>query len=207
MPPVPESDVDFLLDTLASTLERPLVRDDVLGTYAGLRPLLDGGEDAHTADLSRRHAVRTGPDGLISVVGGKLTTYRRMAQDGVDAAVARAGLVAGPCRTTALPLVGAGSRAALAAVAAPPRLVDRHGLEAPAVMALAGGDPDLLEPLVPGGDVLRVEVLHALRSEGALEADDILDRRTRIGLIPRDRARAQAAVQALITAETVPVTT
>lgn len=207
VPPVPESDVDFLLDTLASTLERPLVREDVLGTYAGLRPLLDGGEDAHTADLSRRHAVRTGPDGLISVVGGKLTTYRRMAQDGVDAAVARAGLVAGPCRTTALPLVGAGTRGALAAVDAPPRLVDRHGLDAPAVVALAGGDPELLEPLVPGGDVLRVEVLHALRSEGALEADDILDRRTRIGLIPRDRALALATVHDLIAAEPAPVMT
>jgi glycerol-3-phosphate dehydrogenase len=141
-----------------------------------------------------------GDGGLVSIVGGKLTTYRKMAQDAVDAAVAAGGLAAtaGPCRTRDLPLVGAASRDALAAIPAPARLVDRHGTEAPAVLALAEGDPALLAPVAPGLDVLGVEVLHAARAEGALDADDVLDRRTRIGLVPADRQRARPAVQALL---------
>ncbi|MCW3003570.1 MAG: glycerol-3-phosphate dehydrogenase [Conexibacter sp.] len=201
VPVPPEDDIDFLLRTLSATLEVPLTRADVLGTYAGLRPLIDTTDTStRTSDLSRRHAVIRGDGGLVSVVGGKLTTYRRMAQDAVDAAVEAGGLTgrAGPCRTRDLPLVGAASRQALAAVPAPRRLVDRHGTEAPAVMALAGGDPALLAPVAPGLDVLGVEVLHALRAEGALDAGDVLDRRTRIGLVPADRERARPAVEALI---------
>jgi glycerol-3-phosphate dehydrogenase len=205
VPVAPEKDIDFLLTTLSATLEVPLTRADVLGTYAGLRPLVDGdgGPSTRTSDLSRRHAVIRGGGGLVSVVGGKLTTYRRMAQDAVDAAIDAGGLTgrARPCRTRDLPLVGAASRQALASVPAPRRLVDRHGTEAPAVVALAGGDPALLAPLAPGLDVLGVEVLHALRSEGALDAGDVLDRRTRIGLVPADRERAQPAVAALIAAD------
>jgi glycerol-3-phosphate dehydrogenase len=198
VPVAPEDDIGFLLRTLSATLEVPLTRDDVLGTYAGLRPLVDG--DGKTSDLSRRHAVIRGEGGLVSVVGGKLTTYRRMAQDAVDAAIAAGGLSAqaGPCRTRDLPLVGAASRQALAAIPAPRRLVERHGTQAPSVVALAGGDPALLAPLAPGLDVLGVEALHALRAEGALDADDILDRRTRIGLVPADRERARPAVEALV---------
>jgi glycerol-3-phosphate dehydrogenase len=191
VPQAPAADVDFLLDTLNAALATPLTRADVLGTYAGLRPLVEGDATA-TADLSRRHAVVRAPDGLISVVGGKLTTYRRMAQDAVDR------VTDVPCRTRDLPLIGAAPRDRLAAIAAPPRLVDRHGTEAPAVLALAGGDPALLAPLVPGRDVLAVEVLHAVRAEGALDADDVLDRRTRIGLVPAERQRARPAVQALL---------
>jgi glycerol-3-phosphate dehydrogenase len=202
VPVAPEEDIDFLLSTLSATLEVPLTRADVLGTYAGLRPLLDDRDDGptRTSDLSRRHAVIRAPSGVLSVVGGKLTTYRRMAEDAVDAAVRAAGLSdrAAPCRTRELPLVGAASRQALAAIPAPGRLVDRHGTEAPAVVALAGGDPALLAPVAPGLDVLGVEVLHALRMEAALDADDVLDRRTRIGLVPRDRERARPAIEALI---------
>ncbi len=201
VPQAPQADIDFLLTTLSDALAVPLTDDDVVGTYAGLRPLVDRDDVAgKTADLSRRHAVIRSGGGLVSIVGGKLTTYRRMAQDAVDAAIEAGGLAdtAGPCRTRDLPLVGAAARDALAAVAAPSRLVDRHGTEAPAVVALAAGDPQLLAPVAPGLDVLGVEVLHAVRAEGALDADDILDRRTRIGLVPADRARAQPVVQALV---------
>jgi glycerol-3-phosphate dehydrogenase len=198
VPEAPEQDVDFLLQTMSEALEVPLTRADVAGTYAGLRPLVAGDADAKSADLSRRHAVVRGEGGLVSVVGGKLTTYRRVAEDAVDAAIAAAGLHAGPCRTRDLPLIGAASRGALAAIPAPSRLIDRHGTEAPAVLALAGGDPALLAPVLPGLDVLGVEVLHAARAEGALDADDVLDRRTRIGLIEADRQRARPAVQALL---------
>src|SRR4051794_950722 len=115
VPVAPESDIMFLLQTLSATLQTPLTRDDVLGTYAGLRPLVEG-DGEKTADLSRRHAVIRGDGGLVSVVGGKLTTYRRMAEDAVDAAVQAGGLgaKAGPCRTRDVPLVGAAGRDALA---------------------------------------------------------------------------------------------
>jgi glycerol-3-phosphate dehydrogenase len=198
VPEAPEHDIAFLLDVISGALERPLSLDDVVGTFAGLRPLVDDRASRRSADVSRRHVVRTRPGGLVTVVGGKLTTYRRMAEDAVDAAVAAGGLAAAPSRTADLPLVGAAPRAALAAVPAPGRLVDRHGTEAPAVLALARGDRDLLTPVAPGLDVLRVEVLHALRAEGALDADDVLDRRTRIGLVPADRLRARPIVEHLV---------
>jgi glycerol-3-phosphate dehydrogenase len=199
IPTAPERDVDFLLDTLNATLARPLTRADVVGTYAGLRPLV-AGDDAKTADLSRKHAVIRSGGGLVSIVGGKLTTYRQMAQDAVDAAIDAGGLAAtaGPCRTKDLALVGAAPRDALAAIAAPRRLVDRHGTLAPDVLALAQGDPDLLKPLMPGLDVLAVEVLYAAAYEGALDAGDVLDRRTRVGLVQHDRDQARPAVEALL---------
>ena len=203
VPEAPDADIEFLLNTLSTTLQTPVTRADVVGTYAGLRPLVEGDVTAKSADLSRRHLVVRGEGGLVSVVGGKLTTYRKVAQDAIDAAVQAGGLsgAAGPCRTRDLPLVGAARRDALAAVAAPARLVDRHGTEAPAVLALADGDPELLAPVLPGLDVLRVEVLHAARAEGALDADDVLDRRTRIGLVSDNRVQARPVVEALLTGD------
>ncbi|MFE1947353.1 glycerol-3-phosphate dehydrogenase/oxidase [Streptomyces massasporeus] len=203
VPDVPETDIGFLLDVLGSVLDVPVRRGDVVGAFAGLRPLLDTSGTAHggasrTADISRRHAVLTSPDGVVSVVGGKLTTYRRMAEDAVNAAVDARGLAAGPSPTAALPLVGAAAPRALAALRAPRRLVQRYGTEAPAVHALAGQDPRLAEPVVPGHPVTGAEVLWALRHEGALDEADLLDRRTRIGLVPADRAEALKAVRALM---------
>ena len=118
---------------LASTaFERRLTRDDVVGAYAGLRPLLDAG--GGTADLSRRHAVLTSDTGVVTIVDGKLTTYRRMAEDAVDADVSQQRLAARPCATRSLPLLGAADRARLESLDAPPRLVRRYGLEAPLVL-------------------------------------------------------------------------
>ena len=85
-----EVEIGFLLDVVAASFSRPLRRSDVVGAYAGLRPLLDTGDDDATSDLSRKHAVLTSPTGVVTIVGGKLTTYRRMAEDAVDAAVAHA---------------------------------------------------------------------------------------------------------------------
>ncbi|WP_031111127.1 glycerol-3-phosphate dehydrogenase/oxidase, partial [Streptomyces sp. NRRL S-146] len=204
VPDVPETDIGFLLDVLGSVLDVPVRRTDVVGAFAGLRPLLDtsgtarSGAASRTADISRRHAVLTSPDGVVSVVGGKLTTYRRMAEDAVNAAVDARGLAAGPSRTAALPLVGAAAPRTLAALRAPRRLVQRYGTEAPAVHALAGQDPRLADPVVPGHPVTGAEVLWALRHEGALDEADLLDRRTRIGLVPADRAEALEAVRALM---------
>jgi glycerol-3-phosphate dehydrogenase len=201
IPDVPtptEAEVDFLLDVIGTAVERPLTRADVVGTFAGLRPLLRARGD--TADLSRRHAVLTSRSGVVTVVGGKLTTYRRMAQDAVDAVVTAAGLRAGPCVTSTLPLVGATDRAALGALArveAPERLVALYGTEA----AFVARDPELLTPVAEGLACTAAELAFGVSHEGALDVDDLLDRRTRVGLVPQDRARAQeAAAQALASA-------
>jgi glycerol-3-phosphate dehydrogenase len=203
VPDVPEptlEEIGFLVETISGALQSPLEPEDVRGAYAGLRPLLEGapGAPRATADLSRRHAVLTGPDGVITVVGGKLTTYRRMAQDAVDAAVAAGGLDAAPCRTATLPLAGAAAPSELAAIDAPRRLVERYGAEAPRVVALAGGDPAQLAPLAEGLDACAAELRWALAHELALDAGDLLDRRTRIGLVPEDRARALPVAEALV---------
>ncbi|MDN3355182.1 glycerol-3-phosphate dehydrogenase/oxidase [Actinomadura sp. DC4] len=195
IPDVPEpseAEIGFLLDLLDSALDVPVRRTDVAGAYAGLRPLLDGAGGA-TADLSRRHAVLTAPNGVVTIVGGKLTTYRRMAQDAVDAVVEGRGLTAGRCRTSRLPLVGAGPVQELARLVAPAHLVRRYGAEAREVLALAAGDPALLEPVAPGSATIGAELAWAVRHEGALDEGDLLDRRTRVGLIPEDREAALPA--------------
>ena len=130
VPDVPEPtepEIGFLLDVVSAAFARQLHRDDVVGAFAGLRPLLDTA-DGTTADLSRRHAVLTSRTGVVTVVGGKLTTYRRMAEDAVDAAVAGSGLPAGPSRTRRVPLLGAAPREVLAAprAAAPAGTPLRH---------------------------------------------------------------------------------
>src|SRR6478735_1036400 len=105
--PQPTSDeISFLLDTVNTALEVALCPADVIGAYAGLRPLIDTGA-GRTADVSRNHAVVESPSGVISVGGGKLTEYRHMAQDVLDRAIEMRGLTAGECWTRNLPLVGA----------------------------------------------------------------------------------------------------
>lgn len=197
VPTVPESDVDFLLGIASSVLERELTRDDVLGAFAGLRPLLEA--DGATADLSRDHAVLTDQDtGVLTVVGGKLTTYRRMAEDAVDAVVRATGLAAGRSRTSTLPLFGAAGRAQLSTVDAPQRLVAKYGTEAPRVAALGEVDPELAKPVCEGTDVTAAEVVWAARHEGALDTDDVLHRRTRLGLVPAEAEAARPRVAELV---------
>ncbi|WP_106399255.1 glycerol-3-phosphate dehydrogenase/oxidase [Actinocorallia populi] len=195
VPAATEGDIGFLLDLLGIALDTTVRRSDVLGAFAGLRPLLNA--DGRTADISRRHAVLTSPEGVVTVVGGKLTTYRRMAQDAVDAL----GLDAGPSRTAGIPLVGApGATPPAAPVRVPLRLARRYGAEAPLMAALAGDDPALLEPVLPGRPFLAVEWAWALAHEGALDAADLVDRRTRIGLVAADREAALPAAKALVAA-------
>ncbi|NUS55188.1 MAG: glycerol-3-phosphate dehydrogenase, partial [Streptomycetaceae bacterium] len=138
------------------------------------------------------------------VVGGKLTTYRRMAEDAVDAAVAGRGLGAGPSPTASLPLVGAASPEVLDALEAPRHLVRRYGSEAPAVHALGVRDARLGEPVLPGHPVTGAELLWAVRHEGALDEADVLDRRTRIGVVPADREAALETVRSLVGESLVP---
>jgi glycerol-3-phosphate dehydrogenase len=193
-PRVEAAEETELLEHASRALETRLEPADVVGRYAGLRPLVAGAEGT-TADLSRRHALLEDPaTGALCVVGGKLTTYRRMAQDAVDAIAARPGVAAGPCRTRALPLLGAGP----APRGAPTRLVRRYGAEASRVLALAEGSPELLEPLAPGAGVCGAELRFALDHEGALTLDDLLERRTRLGLVPARRAAAEPAARAVL---------
>jgi len=194
LPRAEEPEIAFLLDTLSRGLERPLSRGDVIGSWAGVRPLLAGAEGS-TADLSRRHACVTGDDGMISLLGGKLTTYRRMAQDAVDLLTDR------PCRTPWLPLVGAGAVVgAVGGPGVPERLVRRYGSEAGDVAALGQGRPDLLAPVAPGVPVLGVELLWGVRAEGALTAADLLERRTRLSLVDAWHEAARPAADALLAA-------
>lgn len=194
IPDVPEptqTEVAFLLDTVNTALQTALTTTDVAGAYAGLRPLIDAGE-GRTSDLSRDHAVLESDNGLFSIVGGKLTEYRLMAEDVLDRALAARGLTVAPCRTRDLPLVGAPANTV---AGLPKSLVARFGSEAPEVIASARCDRPT-EPVAEGIDVTRAEFEFAVTHEGALDAGDILDRRTRIGLVSGDRDRsAQAAAE------------
>lgn len=189
-PTVTAEDERFLLETLSTGLDRPVTTDDVIGRYAGLRPLLGGGDGDASADISRRHALLD-RDGVLVIVGGKLTTYRRMAQDAVDRAVKLLGSDAA-CRTQTLPLVGATSRPGVGA----PRLSRRFGAEA-AEVAVAGP----AEPIATGVPALRSEVAWAVRAEGAVTAEDVLDRRLRLDLVPAWREAAQPYVQEVLARE------
>jgi len=195
------SEVSFLLDTVNTALGTALGPDDVTGAYAGLRPLIDTG-GGRTSDLSRDHAVLESGSGVFSVVGGKLTEYRHMAEDTLDRALAARAITARPCRTRNLPLVGAPANpvATLRTPAAlPGSLVARYGAESPNVIASARCERPT-EPVVDGIDVTRAEFEFAVTHEGALTVDDILDRRTRIGLVAADRERAVTAAQEFLAA-------
>ncbi|ORV99745.1 glycerol-3-phosphate dehydrogenase/oxidase [Mycobacterium kyorinense] len=203
IPDVPQpspDEIGFLLQTVNTALEITLDDSDVIGAYAGLRPLIDTGE-GRTADVSRDHAIVDSDSGVISVIGGKLTEYRRMAQDVLDHAVAQRGLTAGACRTHDLPLVGAltnpGSDVALT-TDLPESLIARYGAEAGNVVATARCERPT-DPVVDGIDVTRAEFEYAITHEGALGVGDILDRRTRIGLVAADRERVVGVAEEFLT--------
>jgi glycerol-3-phosphate dehydrogenase len=202
-------DVDYLLTAMNRSLRTPLSRSDVVGTWAGLRPLVKAAASGRTADLSRRHRVSPSASGVVTVTGGKLTTYREMAADAVDAAVAV--LAASPSsglggrrahrsRTAKLRLRGAEGYSTEAAI--DHRLADRYGGEARVVRAMVEADPSLGEPLVPGLPYVRAEAVYAARYEMATDLADVLARRARATLLGRDETAAAADdVAALVGAE------
>ena len=203
VPRAEPADIEFLLAAVGHVLDVPLTHDDVIGTFAGLRPLLAKG-DGHTSDLSRRHRIIRDPDGMLTIVGGKLTTYRRMAEDVVDQVAAGHAGAVGPCRTTRQPLVGALPRQRLAQLRAAPWLVQRYGAEALDVEGLIRDNPALGEPVAEGSPYLRAELAWSVAHEGALSVGDLLDRRTRIGLVAPEREAAMAAAEEALAAATVP---
>jgi glycerol-3-phosphate dehydrogenase len=201
-------DVDYLLEAANNVTTSRLTRADVTGVWAGLRPLLappekGGHVSDRTADLSRRHTVRTSSHGVVTVTGGKLTTYRKMAQDAVDAAVLLVGETpkTRPCVTKSLPLIGATAapKDPVTAVRAHAHLLGRYGTESPAVLALAEGRPELLEPVIDGLPYTGAELLYAVREEMAQTLDDVLARRTRAMIMRAQPTMAAAhAAAALI---------
>ncbi len=177
-PAASKSDIDYLLHWVNTVLAEPIFPVDVIGVYAGLRPLL-AGESESTSRLSREHAVLVAETGLVSIAGGKYTTYRIMARDAVDSAVAGFPETVPSSTTNDIPLVGADR---------PQHLAD-----------LVKHDPTLGEPLVEDAPYLRAEVVYAVTHEGALHLDDVLTRRTRISIeTPHRGAEAARAAAELM---------
>jgi glycerol-3-phosphate dehydrogenase len=208
-------EIDELLQIVNDTLDVGLRRSDVVGTYAGLRPLI-GSTSGSTVKASREHRVVVEKDGIVRIVGGKYTTYRVMARDVIDAVLGRKGAAERPSATADRRLIGAADREELdrivaelasvpAVAAAHPqaaaRLVARHGTDAPAVIAL-GGELDLIRPLVPGRPFLEAEVAWAVRHELAWSVDDVLSRRLRLSPELADRgAQVAPRVAAIMATE------
>ena len=191
-------DIAYLLKAMNASLASPLTEADVTGTWAGLRPLVKSATTERTADLSRHHAVTRSASGVLSVTGGKLTTYRRMAEDAVDEITKRR------CRTKKLRLHGADgyeeliddTAGASKRLGISPELVthlaNRYGSDTRVVAAMITSDPSLGKPLVEGLPYVRAEALHAVRYELARTLDDVLTRRIPARWLQRDGAAAAA---------------
>jgi len=210
-PAATRADIDYILEHINSVLKVPLTHDDIQGVYAGLRPLLSG-ESEDTSQLSREHAVARPQPGLISIAGGKYTTYRVMAADAVDAAREDIGGDVSDSVTEFIPLSGAEGYVALVnqidrlarhqglPVWRITHLLERYGSLVHELFALAEQDRSLYEPLPGAEEYLKVEALYAVTHEGALHLDDVLARRTRISIETPSRGADSARAVAEIVA-------
>jgi glycerol-3-phosphate dehydrogenase len=210
-PAATRADIDYLLGHLNAVLNVPLTHDDIQGVYAGLRPLLSG-ESEDTSQLSREHAVARPQPGLISIAGGKYTTYRVMAADAVDAAREDIGGDVSDSVTESIPLSGAeGYPALVNQVDRLARhqdlpawrinhLLQRYGSLVHELFDLAEGDRSLYEPVPGAEEYLKVEIVYAVTHEGALHLDDILARRTRISIETPHRGTESAEAVARLVA-------
>jgi len=186
-------DVEYLLGAINHSTTTTIEERHVVGTWAGLRPLVKATTSGRTADLSRRHAVAVGASGMVSVTGGKLTTYREMAADTVDAVAEVLDLPRSQrrSRTSRLRLLGAdGYDRDVTGLAR--HLHDRYGGEARVLQAMVDREPDLAAPLIPGMPHVRAEALYAVRYEMASTLDDVLERRVRGLMLARDATAAAA---------------
>ena len=190
-PQCTKDDIDYVLRAVNASLTTGITEADITGVWAGLRPLVKAADDGRTADLSRNHALHTSPNGVVTITGGKLTTYREMAEDTVDAVMQQLGRT-GECRTHKLRLLGAGRRQH-ADGSRSAHLYSRYGTLSAQIEALVTEEPSLGAPLAPGHPHLRAEVVYAARHEMALTVDDVLTRRTRLRLFDRAAAVAAAA--------------
>jgi glycerol-3-phosphate dehydrogenase len=198
--PTPD-DADQILENVNNVLDADLKRDDAVGAFAGLRPLV-GAPGGDTARVSREHTIHREESGLVRVSGGKYTTYRLMARDAVDY-VLEGDESMPQSKTASMPLVGAASRDELDKLATEladdagldvgraRALVDRHGTGARDVVKL-GREQDLLRPLADDRTELEAEVAWAVEQELALGLDDVLSRRMRLSMSRRDRGASLA---------------
>ncbi len=200
--PVPTAaDIDYVLEQANSVLSDPITRDDIIGTWAGLRPLLQPQvlDESKSTKVSREHTVTEVAPGMVAIAGGKLTTYRVMAADAVDFALGKAGAKRQPSITQDLPLLGGDGFDATRNQAKHlgtqyglddamlQHLLGRYGSELPEVLAAIDDDPSLGQPLATAPQYLRVEVHRACTAEGALHLEDILISRVRLNSEARDR--------------------
>jgi glycerol-3-phosphate dehydrogenase len=189
-------EIDFILETTSGYLAQPPTRADVLSAFAGIRPLVKAGEAGSTAALSREHTIHISKAGLVTIAGGKWTTYRKMAEDCVNYAATLAGLDERPCVTKDLRIHGYH-------LSAPPfGAYADYGEDALALSGLVEGRPELGAALDPGAPILAAQVYWAVRHEMALTVDDVLARRTR--LLPLNALaamRVAPAVARLMAAE------
>ena len=206
-PAASRADIDYILEHVNKLLREPLDHDDVEGVYAGLRPLLTG-ESEPTSRISREHTVVTPVPGLVMIAGGKLTTYRVMGRDAVDAAAhslqTTGNLTIRDSITQHVRLLGADgfetrtnqrvllSRRSGLHVARIDHLLGRFGGLVDDLLALVAERPELGEALVGAEDYLAAEVVYAVSHEGARHLDDVLTRRTRISIETFDRGIAAA---------------
>ncbi len=213
-PAASRADIDYLLHHVNAVLRDPLDHDDVEGVYAGLRPLLTG-ESEPTSRISREHTVAVPAPGLVLIGGGKLTTWRLMARDAIDAVVDQLEDTQAPvrsCITDRVPLAGAAgfeartnqrvmlSRRYGLSLAQVDHLLGRFGGLVDELLELIAQRPELGEPLAGAEAYLAAEVVHAVTHEGARHLDDVLTRRTRISIETFDRGTQSARAAARLMA-------
>jgi glycerol-3-phosphate dehydrogenase len=194
-----QEDIDYLLDHVNEVFERPLTHDDIEGVFVGLRPLVSAHDQAETTQVSREHMIGRPLENLVTIAGGKYTTYRVMAEDVIDAAAKTLGGSVSPSVTAETPLVGADGYQALRNSASRlaadhgltvdqiEHLLGRYGSEITTLFELIAAEPELGQPIPGAGEYLRVEARFATTHEGALHLDDTLRRRTRIYFETKDR--------------------
>ena len=188
-------DIHYVLEALNQSITTNVTIDDVTAVWSGLRPLVrnEDGTTAKgkTADLSRKHKVKVSNSGVISIMGGKLTTYRKMSEHTVDEVVKHVGK-ATKCKTKNLPFIGAKGFKSSMLNGPDAHLAERFGSELGSIKELISKDASLREPLIPGLPYLRAEAVFACRNEMAQTLDDVLSRRTRARIINRRATLASA---------------
>jgi glycerol-3-phosphate dehydrogenase len=193
-PQCTKDDIEYVLAALNASVTTNVTVDDVTAVWSGLRPLVKTDDSSakagRTADLSRRHKVFTSDNGVITVTGGKLTTYREMAEDAVDEACDILGRKAS-CKTKRLSLRGANGKRSQSTVL-DQHLDGRFGSDATHLRQLMNDNPTLAEELVPGLPYLKCEAVYAVTHEMATTLDDILTRRTRARLLDRRACKTVA---------------
>lgn len=201
-PVASKADVDYILTQANRVLTPRLKQSDVIGVYAGLRPLISSAPDSPTTKLSREHIVDRPVPGFVSIAGGKYTTYRVMAEDAVDVASAELRRIVPDSSTAQLPLLGADGYVALTnkvpllakeygiSEESIRHLLDRYGSEIATLLELTRDRPELKKKIDPKLEYLKVEVLYAVEFEGARTLMDIVDRRTRIAFESEDHGLA-----------------